>query len=480
MHFSISCGLSFMCVSTLFFLPAQGTLKCANTSPLVTAAGSKLIDIYFNCCDNVSTTRIREPVKDCYEQMDTFSLCKRHAYILKGNSGRCYCVDPNASWLPERLKRLKTEFASSKQGFTVYFINKCLTRTLKCANTSPLVTAAGSKLIDFHFNCCDNVSTIHIRETVKACYEQMDTFSFCKIHAYILKDDSGRCYCVDPDASWLPERLKRLKTGCDSDETWAQVSVGVLTVVPEDVQLSPNQLHLDPVSSAIIVEGGKFECPNPSPLVTAAGSKLIDFHFNCCDNVSTTRIREPVKDCYEQKAMCKIHAYILEGNSGRCYCVDPDASWLPERLQRLKTEDTIINHCPPSHQMKKALETRTLENSCINMEQTHGDVDAEELVREVTAAVTAVPAQETTGLQILSYIYSTNVVELYPNLSIALRLMVTVSVTVASGERSFLHLKLIKTHLRSTMLQERLSALAQISIEHEVTKSLARDELVVF
>ncbi|KAL7398737.1 hypothetical protein ABVT39_014403 [Epinephelus coioides] len=43
--------------------------------------------------------------------------------------------------------------------------------------------------------------------------------------------------------------------GCDSDETWAQVSVGVLTVVPEDVQLSPNQLHLDPVSSAIIVEG---------------------------------------------------------------------------------------------------------------------------------------------------------------------------------------------------------------------------------
>ena len=32
--------------------------------------------------------------------------------------------------------------------------------------------------------------------------------------------------------------------------------MGVLTVVPEDVQLSPNQLHLDPVSTAIIVEGG--------------------------------------------------------------------------------------------------------------------------------------------------------------------------------------------------------------------------------
>lgn len=43
---------------------------------------------------------------------------------------------------------------------------------------------------------------------------------------------------------------------CDTDETWAQVSVGVLTVVREDVQLTPNQLHLHPVSTAIVVEGG--------------------------------------------------------------------------------------------------------------------------------------------------------------------------------------------------------------------------------
>ncbi|XP_062849580.1 uncharacterized protein LOC134311859 [Trichomycterus rosablanca] len=42
----------------------------------------------------------------------------------------------------------------------------------------------------------------------------------------------------------------------DSNEAWAQVSVGVLTVISEDVPLSPNRLHLDPVSTAIIVEGG--------------------------------------------------------------------------------------------------------------------------------------------------------------------------------------------------------------------------------
>lgn len=129
-------------------------------------------------------------------------------------------------------------------------------------------------------------------------------------------------------------------------------------------------------------------------------------------------------------------------------------------------------------EMKKATQSRTLKDSCVNMERTLGDVDAEDLLREVSAAVSAVPAKETTGLQILSYIYSNNLVELYPNLTIALRLMLTVPVTVASGERSFSRLKLSKTHLRTTMLQERLSALAQISIEHEITRSLDKDELI--
>nr|AYE57148.1 CC chemokine SCYA117 [Epinephelus coioides] len=109
MHFSISCGLSFMCVTALFFLPAQGTLECADPSPSVAATGSTLIDIHLDCCHNVSMTRIREHVKACYEQKeDKFPDCKLHAYILEGNSDRLYCVDPNASWLQERLEKLKT------------------------------------------------------------------------------------------------------------------------------------------------------------------------------------------------------------------------------------------------------------------------------------------------------------------------------------------------------------------------------------
>ena len=99
-------------------------------------------------------------------------------------------------------------------------------------------------------------------------------------------------------------------------------------------------------------------------------------------------------------------------------------------------------------------------------------------MREVSAAVTAVPVQENTGLQMLSYIYTNNLLDLYPNLSIALQLMLTVPVIVTRGERSFSHLKLIKTHLRSTMLQKRLSALTQISVEYDVTRSLGRGDII--
>ena len=53
-----------------------------------------------------------------------------------------------------------------------------------------------------------------------------------------------------------------------------------------------------------------------------------------------------------------------------------------------------------------------------------------------------------------------------------MRILLTVPVTVASGERSFSKLKLIKTYLRSTMLQSRLSSLGTLSIENEIAENL--------
>ncbi|XP_021719554.1 uncharacterized protein LOC110687243 [Chenopodium quinoa] len=53
----------------------------------------------------------------------------------------------------------------------------------------------------------------------------------------------------------------------------------------------------------------------------------------------------------------------------------------------------------------------------------------------------------------------------YPNVSIAYRILLTMSVTVPSAERSFSKLKLLNTYLRSSMSQERLNGLATLCIE---------------
>jgi hypothetical protein len=69
-------------------------------------------------------------------------------------------------------------------------------------------------------------------------------------------------------------------------------------------------------------------------------------------------------------------------------------------------------------------------------------------------------------------------VDCYPNISIAYRILFTMPVTVASAERSFSKLKLLKNYLRSKISQERLNGLAILCIEKILLDEIDIDTII--
>ena len=66
----------------------------------------------------------------------------------------------------------------------------------------------------------------------------------------------------------------------------------------------------------------------------------------------------------------------------------------------------------------------------------------------------------------------------FPNTCITYRILLIIPITIASAERSVSKLKLIKSYLRSTMSQEKLSRLAILSIENEMLEELEYKNLI--
>lgn len=111
------------------------------------------------------------------------------------------------------------------------------------------------------------------------------------------------------------------------------------------------------------------------------------------------------------------------------------------------------------------------------------DFDGVDLEREVRSFqvefLAELKAEEVTSVaSILEIIYRARIASSFPQLCKLLLLFLTIPVTVASAERSFSKLKIIKSYLRSSMAQERLDGLTLISIENkEITQTL-KDKVI--
>ncbi len=115
-----------------------------------------------------------------------------------------------------------------------------------------------------------------------------------------------------------------------------------------------------------------------------------------------------------------------------------------------------------------------LKSSCSHIEvalmkDDQSDINGDELYVELKLLQEFLPKKMMHPLDILMYLKCNGC---FPNAIIVYRILLTLPVTVASAERSFSKLKLLKSYLRSTMKQERLNGLALITIEKDLLKKI--------
>lgn len=149
-----------------------------------------------------------------------------------------------------------------------------------------------------------------------------------------------------------------------------------------------------------------------------------------------------------------------------------------ETLNQVKSKYGVLLNFSTASQMS----SESLKAHCMEVQNTltfrdDYDISGMDLAHEIQN-LPDLPSDKMTAFELLSFLCEKNLEELYPNLWIALRIAVTLPVTVASSERSFSKLKLIKSYLRSSMSQERLSGLAIMSINHDVGKHLSYDDII--
>ncbi|KAK9076784.1 hypothetical protein SSX86_005118 [Deinandra increscens subsp. villosa] len=158
--------------------------------------------------------------------------------------------------------------------------------------------------------------------------------------------------------------------------------------------------------------------------------------------------------------------------------VDQAIVSLEARFEQYKEYEKIFGFLFPK--MLRELEETKLKSRCYFLQDAlkygeNSDIDADELFLELKLFETFLPRHITSPFDALAHLQHDN---FFPNALIAYRIMLTVPVTVASAERSFSKLKLLKSYLRSTMTQERLNGLAILSIEDDILENVDYEVLV--
>ncbi|XP_026417231.1 uncharacterized protein LOC113312709 [Papaver somniferum] len=128
-----------------------------------------------------------------------------------------------------------------------------------------------------------------------------------------------------------------------------------------------------------------------------------------------------------------------------------------------------------------SLDDDILMASCINLENhlehcMSSDINGHDLYAKLKVLQSYLLVETGKAIELLNFLKDME--GCYPNAFIAYRILLTIPVTIASAERNFSKLKLIKNYLRSTMSQEMLNGLAMLSIEIEILNNIDFDSII--
>ncbi|XP_076901444.1 uncharacterized protein LOC143555849 [Bidens hawaiensis] len=161
------------------------------------------------------------------------------------------------------------------------------------------------------------------------------------------------------------------------------------------------------------------------------------------------------------------------------YIIDQAITSLETRFDQFKNYEKLFGFLFP--QNLRGIEDEDLKLSCNFLESAlkfegRSDIDAEELYMELSSLDTLYSMDFSSPIEVLKHLNESQ--ENFPNARIAYRILLTILITLASAERSFSKLKLLKSYLWSTMSQERLNRLAMIAIESEILDSINYEEVI--
>jgi hypothetical protein len=133
--------------------------------------------------------------------------------------------------------------------------------------------------------------------------------------------------------------------------------------------------------------------------------------------------------------------------------------------------DSLMAACT---NLENALKISERKDADGNKIPEHKDIDGTELAIELVYFQDLL-AKSMGPIDILNYLTKRPYLHV---LNIAYRILLTIPVTVASAERSFSKLKLLKSYLRTTMTQERLNGLATIAIENDILELIKYEDTI--